>query len=102
MAPIAYSVLRQHPAPRFRRKAATAIFVVERRQAVFAPADMPAPTIERLNAAIGKSLQTPTVKNLADQSGIALRGGSPQQWDALWRADDAKWGRLIRDAGIKA
>ncbi|ANN69636.1 MFS transporter [Bordetella bronchialis] len=77
-------------------------FVVEQWQAVFAPAGTPGGVIERLNAAIGAAIRTPAVAELADKLGITLAGGSPQQLDALRRADYDKWGRLIRDAHIKA
>lgn len=77
-------------------------FVVEQWQAVFAPAGTPGGVIERLNAAIGAAIRTPAVAELADKLGITLAGGSPQQLDTLRRADYDKWGRLIRDAHIKA
>lgn len=77
-------------------------FVVVQWQAVFAPAATPAPVIRRLNAAIGKTLKTPAVAGLAAKLDVSLAGGTPQDLDALRRADYEKWGRLIHDAGIKA
>nr|WP_094844328.1 tripartite tricarboxylate transporter substrate binding protein [Bordetella genomosp. 11] len=77
-------------------------FVVEQWQAVFAPAGTPAAVIDRLNGAIGQALRSPGVAELADKLGITLAGGTPQQLDALRRADYEKWGRLIREAHIKA
>lgn len=77
-------------------------FVVEQWQAVFAPAGTPPAVIQQLNAAIGKALKTPALKTLSDKLGITLVGGSPQQLDEMRRADFAKWGKVIRDAQIKA
>lgn len=76
-------------------------FVVVQWQAVFAPAATPAPVIETLNTAINQALKSPSVVDLAGKLGITLMGGTPQALDALRRADYEKWGRLIRDAGIK-
>ncbi|WP_033365567.1 tripartite tricarboxylate transporter substrate binding protein [Bordetella sp. FB-8] len=77
-------------------------FVVVQWQAVFAPAATPAPVIQSLNTAIDKALKAPAVADLAGKLGITLVGGTPHELDALRRADYEKWGRLIREAGIKA
>lgn len=76
-------------------------FVVEQWQAVFAPASTPAAVIERLNIDIAKALQSPALIALAEQLGITLAGGSPQALDQTRKADFDKWGKVIRDAGIK-
>ena len=77
-------------------------FVVEQWQAVFAPAGTPAAIVQQLNSAIATSLETPTLTELADKLGITLVGGSPEDLDKMRRADYVKWGKVIRDAGIKA
>ncbi|WP_409079835.1 Bug family tripartite tricarboxylate transporter substrate binding protein [Pusillimonas sp. SM2304] len=76
-------------------------FVVEQWQAVFVPASTPSSTIQRLNGAIEKALQTPDLTALADKLGITLVGGTPQALDERRRADFSKWGKLIREAGIQ-
>lgn len=76
-------------------------FVVEQWQAVFAPAATPAEAIARLNAGIGRALQSPALVELAGQLGIALAGGTPQALDQIRKADFDKWGKVIREAGIK-
>ncbi|GAB3087140.1 Bug family tripartite tricarboxylate transporter substrate binding protein [Bordetella muralis] len=77
-------------------------FVVEQWQAVFAPAETPAPVIQQLNTAIASALQTPALTELADKLGITLVGGSPDALDKMRRADYVKWGQVIRDASITA
>ncbi|MNR45230.1 Tripartite tricarboxylate transporter family receptor [compost metagenome] len=76
-------------------------FVVEQWQAVFAPAATPAPVIARLNADIGRALQSPPLLALAEQLGITLAGVTPQALDQIRKTDFQKWGKVIRDAGIK-
>lgn len=76
-------------------------FVVEQWQAVFAPLATPAPVIDRLNASIGQALQTPALQELSRQLGITLAGGTPQALDQTRKADFDKWGKVIREAGIK-
>ncbi|MGE8602405.1 Bug family tripartite tricarboxylate transporter substrate binding protein [Bordetella trematum] len=76
-------------------------FVVEQWQAVFAPAATPAPVIDRLNASIGRALQSAALLALSQQLGITLVGGTPQALDKTRKADFDKWGKVIRDAGIK-
>lgn len=82
-------------------EAGFADFVVEQWQAVFAPAATPAPVVERLNADIGRALQSPALRALSEQLGITLAGGTPQALDQTRRADFDKWGKVIREAGIK-
>ncbi len=82
-------------------EAGYADFIVEQWQAVFAPAGTPGAVIGTLNAGIGKALQSPSLQALAQQLGIGLAGGPPEQLDRVRRADFDKWGALIRNAGIK-
>ncbi len=46
-------------------------------------------------------MQSPALTALAEQLGITLAGGTPQALDTTRRADFDKWGKVIRDAGIK-
>ena len=77
-------------------------FVVEQWQGVFAPAKTPAAVIQRLNLEISKVLADPGVTGLAEQLGVTLVGGTPQQLGDLQKADSAKWAKVIKDGGIKA
>jgi tripartite-type tricarboxylate transporter receptor subunit TctC len=77
-------------------------FVVEQWQAVYAPLGTPAPIIEKVNAALNAALKQPDVVALGERLGITLVGGTPEQLDARQKSDSAKWGRVIREANIKA
>lgn len=76
-------------------------FVVEQWQAVYLPAGTPAPVVQRLNTEINKALREPAVIELADQLGITLVGGTPQQLAAVQRADSATWARVIRSGNLQ-
>jgi tripartite-type tricarboxylate transporter receptor subunit TctC len=66
-----------------------------------APAKTPAEIITRLNAEAEKALQNPDfVKRLAGSGGEPI-GGPPQRFAELLRTDFAKWGAVVREAGIK-
>jgi tripartite-type tricarboxylate transporter receptor subunit TctC len=66
-----------------------------------APANTPAAVVARLNAAVNAALRQPEmVAKLAIDSSEAMPG-SPEQFAAFLRAEHAKWGSLIRDAGIR-
>jgi tripartite-type tricarboxylate transporter receptor subunit TctC len=66
-----------------------------------APAGTPQPIIDRLNAEVNKALQTKDLQQkLRDDASTAL-GGTPKQFTEFLRAEIAKWGAAVRDAGIK-
>ncbi|WP_369798792.1 hypothetical protein [Achromobacter sp. DMS1] len=51
--------------------------------------------------ASARRCKAPRLQALAQQLGIGLAGGPPEQLDRVRRADFDKWGALIRNAGIK-
>ena len=68
---------------------------------VIAPAGLPRPIVDRLNAAVNKALQSPAFKERIDTIGDAPAGGTPEQFAALIASDSKKWGEVIKRAGIK-
>jgi len=69
-------------------------------KALVAPAGTPADVVRVLNAAVNAALSEPDtlVQLLAD--GSLPMGGTPQQAQALVRAEHARWGALVHSAGI--
>jgi tripartite-type tricarboxylate transporter receptor subunit TctC len=66
-----------------------------------APARTPPAVIARLHAEIVKILADPAVRaRLADQ-GFEPVGNSPEEFGAYIRSEITKWGKTIRDAGIR-
>jgi tripartite-type tricarboxylate transporter receptor subunit TctC len=69
---------------------------------VAAPKGTPAEVIEGLNREINAGLADPTIKaRLADMGGMPL-SGSPADFGRLISDETEKWGKIIREAGIKA
>ena len=69
---------------------------------VAAPRDTPRDIVERLNREINAGLADPTIKaRLADMGGMLLTG-SPADFGKLIADETLKWGKVIRDAGIRA
>jgi tripartite-type tricarboxylate transporter receptor subunit TctC len=69
---------------------------------LLAPAGTPRHVVERLNGELVRVLRTPAAREwLGAQGGVAV-GDSPEAFAAYIRADHQKWGRLIRETGIKA
>ena len=69
---------------------------------LFAPADTPKPVITRLNAEIIKILNAPESRERLSGHGLIPGGGTPQELGQFLQAEIAKWGKLIKETGIRA
>jgi tripartite-type tricarboxylate transporter receptor subunit TctC len=68
---------------------------------VFGPAGLPAPMAARLNGEITKALVVADVKARLDENGLSVIGGSPEDFRALIVDGIARYGAIIKAAGIK-
>jgi tripartite-type tricarboxylate transporter receptor subunit TctC len=68
--------------------------------AVMAPANTPAPVIQRLNAVVRESLGLQAVKDRLTQVGADALTSSPEELATYLRAETEKWGRVVREARI--
>jgi tripartite-type tricarboxylate transporter receptor subunit TctC len=68
---------------------------------VLAPARTPAGVIERLHGDIVKILAQPEFRERLQAQGFDLVGSSPEEFRAAIRSEIAKWGKVVRDAGIR-
>jgi tripartite-type tricarboxylate transporter receptor subunit TctC len=68
---------------------------------MFAPARTAPAIIQRLNREILRVLERSDVKERLLNAGIEPLGSSPEEFGAAIRADQAKWGKLIRELGIR-
>jgi tripartite-type tricarboxylate transporter receptor subunit TctC len=69
---------------------------------IFVPAGTPQPIIERLQAEISKVLRSKELQEESATRGTVAGGESPQEFAAFVRGEVQKWGKVIKDAGIKA
>lgn len=68
---------------------------------VLAPANTPAQIIDRLNREIVQVLATAEAKERLFSAGVEPVGNSADEFAATMKSDMAKWGRLIKAAGIR-
>ncbi len=68
---------------------------------ILAPAGTPKAIIAKLNAEINAALKMPDVRAKLEAAGIDVQGGSPDDYAALIKSDLVKWGKVIKEAGIK-
>jgi len=68
---------------------------------LLAPAGTPRDVVARLNAEFNKALKQPELaKRLADE-GADPAGGTPEQFAALIKDEIPRWGKVVKDAGVK-
>ena len=67
-----------------------------------APAKTPDAVLNKINAEVLKILATSDMKERLAGLGVTPEGGTRAQFTAFVRSEIAKWGKLIKDAGIKA
>jgi tripartite-type tricarboxylate transporter receptor subunit TctC len=68
---------------------------------VVAPAGVPRAIVDKLNAAINKAILSEGFKEKFGKIGDEGGGGSPEDFAAVIKSDSAKWGEVIRRAGVK-
>jgi tripartite-type tricarboxylate transporter receptor subunit TctC len=68
---------------------------------LFVPAKVSSDIVARINAEVVKILGGPELKARLAAQGIELVTNSPAEFARFIREDNAKWGKIIKDAGIK-
>ncbi len=69
---------------------------------MLAPGATPGPIIERLHREITRVLNTEEVRTRFLNAGVETATSSPEQFSATIKSEMAKWGKVVKDAGIKA
>ncbi len=69
---------------------------------IAAPADTPASIIARLNKETVRLLAGTEMRERFFRAGVETAGSSPDELAAVLKAEMARLGKLIRDAGIRA
>jgi len=66
-----------------------------------APAGTPKEIVARLNAEFNKALQQPDLRKRLGEEGADPMGGTPEQFAELIREDMARWGKTVRESGVR-
>jgi tripartite-type tricarboxylate transporter receptor subunit TctC len=69
---------------------------------LFAPVGTPPEIVARINAEVNKVLAAPDMREKLGGQAIAAAGGTPEQFGAFVREDYARWGRVVKESGVKA
>jgi tripartite-type tricarboxylate transporter receptor subunit TctC len=67
---------------------------------LLAPARTPQPIVSRLNADVIKVMRLPDMVSRLSGEGAEPSPGTPGEFAALLKAEIAKWGKVIRSAGL--
>jgi tripartite-type tricarboxylate transporter receptor subunit TctC len=77
-------------------------YVLENWYGLFAPGKTPPEIIDRLNRAAGKAFQSEAFRKIAANEGLVMVPAPPEEFARYFRGEEARWRKLIHDAGIKA
>ena len=66
-----------------------------------APAGTPGAIVDELDRLVGRMLAAPAVRSWFDVQGLELAAGTPTSFEALIRADVAKWGDVARRLRVR-
>jgi tripartite-type tricarboxylate transporter receptor subunit TctC len=69
---------------------------------LFVPAKTPQDVLAKIHGEVVKILSSPDLKAKLGPQGIELVTNSPADFARFIREDNAKWGKIIKEAGIKA
>jgi tripartite-type tricarboxylate transporter receptor subunit TctC len=69
---------------------------------IMAPAGTPRPLIDLLNAEVHRILALPDVRERFSGLGADPTPSTPEKFGAVMKADAEKWGRIIKQAGVRA
>ena len=66
-----------------------------------APAATPKDVVAKLNAEFNKALQQPELRKKLGDEGADPAGGSAEQFAKLIKEDAVRWGKVVKDSGVR-
>jgi len=76
-------------------------YEVESWQGIFAPAKTPPDIVQKMNAGVLKALAEPALVSKFENTAYTPAPSSPEELGKFLAADTAKWGAVIKSAGLK-
>ncbi len=64
------------------------------------PTGIPRPVIEKLATATAQALNSPEIKDALTKQGFSPMTGTPEQFDAFYRSEVAKWRKVVEASGM--
>jgi tripartite-type tricarboxylate transporter receptor subunit TctC len=77
-------------------------YVAELHYGLVAPAGTPRDIIDKLNAALRSALDDSTLRERLAREGAVPLPSTPEEYAADIAAEERMWGKIVRDAGVKA
>ena len=68
---------------------------------LIAPRGLPADIVKKINDAVADTVNDPAIRKRLIEEGAEIRVMSPQEFGSFMRAENARWVKVVRDAGIK-
>jgi tripartite-type tricarboxylate transporter receptor subunit TctC len=68
---------------------------------LFAPAGTPREVIAKLNAELGRALNTVDMRDRLAQQGVEAQVETPEAFGAYVNDEISRWGKVVRDSGMK-
>jgi tripartite-type tricarboxylate transporter receptor subunit TctC len=69
---------------------------------MLAPAGTPREIVKRMSDEVARIIKSDETRAKLDAMGTFPAGGTPEEFDAFIASETAKWGAVIRTAGVKA
>jgi tripartite-type tricarboxylate transporter receptor subunit TctC len=69
--------------------------------ALLAPAGTPRDVVDKLNSEIGKLMATADTKKALFDAGVEVAPSSPEAMSDYMVQEMARWGKVVKDTGIK-
>jgi tripartite-type tricarboxylate transporter receptor subunit TctC len=69
---------------------------------IFVPAGTPGPVVQTLHQALVRAYRSPEIEAQLRATGSYAAADTPEEFAAFIRAENEKWAKVIRDAGIRA
>jgi tripartite-type tricarboxylate transporter receptor subunit TctC len=69
---------------------------------VFVRTGTPEPILKRIHAEAVKALSASEIRDRLVGQGANVVGNTPEEFAAFIRAESARWGKLVRQVGIRA
>jgi tripartite-type tricarboxylate transporter receptor subunit TctC len=82
-------------------EAGVPFYAAESWYGLFAPARTPAEVVDRLNTSAATAVRSEAFRRLGVNEGLVMVAGPPEELDRYVRGEEARWRRVIEDAGIK-